>query len=162
VNDDTNWKALREEREALVERVRALPFDSAWREVREALEASPSLFADNRVLTVYEGPTRSFLLLLPFELLRDFMRHRGAQAIDAILGHAADPHPLLAAYCLRALLEAEDPRLVEAVGRVAGRQERIHTINGCFSWEGTLAEYSQKLHDEYVETLKTKSTDSRS
>src|SRR2546429_9988179 len=71
MSDDTNWNALKEERRAVVERIRALPFDAAWQEVRAALDASPSLYADNRVLTVYEGPTKSFLLPLPFELLRD-------------------------------------------------------------------------------------------
>jgi len=153
MSNDTNWSALREERKALVERVRALPFDSAWREVRAALEASPSLYADNRVLTVYEGPTRSFLLPLPFELLQDFIEHRGSQAADCMFGNAADPHPLVAAYCLHALSELEDTRLPEATARVAERRERIHTIYGCFGWEGTLAEYARRLHDEYVETL---------
>lgn len=82
MDDDTNWNALAAERRAVVERIRAMPFDGAWKEVRAALEASPSLDADKRVLTVYEGPTRSFLLPLPFELLRDFIQQRGAQAED--------------------------------------------------------------------------------
>ena len=153
MSNDTNWKAIREERQALVERIRALPFDAAWQKVREALEASPSLYTDNRVLTVYEGPTRSFLLPLPFELLQGFIQHRGAQAIDTIFGHTADPNPLVAGYCLHALSEAGDPRLVDAAARVAGRSERIQTIYGCFGWEGTLAEYGRKLHDEYIQTL---------
>jgi hypothetical protein len=153
MSNDTNWNALREERQALVGRFRALPFDAAWQEVRAALEASPSLYADNRVLTVYEGPTRSFLLPLPFELLQHFIQHRGVQAIDCLFRHTVDPHPLVAAYCLHALSELEDPCLPEAAARVIDRRERIHTVYGCFGWEGTLAEYGRKLHDEYVETL---------
>lgn len=153
MNSDTDWNALRDERRELVERVRALPFDAAWREVRAALEASPSVYADNSVLTVYEGPTRSFLLPLALELLRDFIEHRDSLAADCVFGHAADPHPLVAGYCLHALSELEDPRLTEAATRVADRPERIHTIFGSFGWEGTLAEYCRKLHDEYIETL---------
>ncbi|MES2709859.1 MAG: hypothetical protein V4726_24900 [Verrucomicrobiota bacterium] len=153
MSDDTNWNALKEERRAVVERIRGLAFDAAAQEVRAALEASPSLYADNRVLTVYEGPTRSFLLPLAFELLHDFIQQRGAQAVDWLFAHSADANPLVAAYCLHALSEVEDGRLPKAAASVAERSERIHTIYGSFGWEGTLSEYARKLHDEYVETL---------
>lgn len=153
MDDDTNWNALTAERRAVVERIRAMPFDGAWREVRAALEASPSLDADKRVFTVYEGPTRSFLLPLPFELLRDFIQQRGAQAEDWLFSQSADAHPLVAAYCLHALSQLEDARLPEAAARVADRSECIRTIYGCFGWEGTLSAYARKLHNEYVDTL---------
>lgn len=153
MSSDTDWNALRDERRKFVERVRALPFDAAWREVRVALEASPSLYSDNRVLTVYEGPTHSFLLPLPFELLQDFIGHRGSQAADCVHANAADPHPLVAAYCLHALSELKDARLIEAATRVSDRSELIHSIYGSFGWEGTLAEYGRRLHDEYAEML---------
>ena len=152
MSNDTDWNALREERKALVERFRGLSFEAAWREVRAALEASPSLYADKRVLTVYEGPIRSFLLPLPFELLQDFIQQRGAPAIEAIFRHVTDPNPLVVGYCLHALSEVEDSRLVEAAAKVADRQEHVHAIYGCFGWEGTLAEYARKLQDEYVES----------
>lgn len=153
MSDDTNWNALKEERRAVVERIRVLPFDAAWQGVRAALEASPSLYRDNCVLTVYEGPTRSFLLPLPLELLQDFIQQRGAQGADCLFAHSADAHPLVAAYCLFALSEMKDGRLPEAAASVAGRSERIHTVYGSFGWEGTLSEYGRKLHDDYVETL---------
>lgn len=153
MSDDTNWNALKAERHAVVERIRGLAFDAAAREVRAALEASPSLYADNRVLTVYEGPTKSFLLPLPFELLQDFIQQRGAQAVDWLFAHSSDAHPLVAAYCLHALSELADGHLPAAAARVAERSERIHTIYGSFGWEGTLSEYGRKLHDEYLETL---------
>ncbi len=153
MNDDTNWNALAAERRAVVERINAMPFDGAWKEVRAALEASPSLDAGKRVLTVYEGPTRSFLLPLPFELLRDFIQQRGTQAEDWLFSQSSDAHPLVAAYCLHALSQLEDARLPDAAARVADRSECIRTIYGCFGWEGTLSAYGRKLHDEYVETL---------
>jgi hypothetical protein len=147
---EPDWEAIRKERKSLVDRVRALPFDAAWDEVRAALESSPSIYSDNRILTVYEGPIRSFLLPLPFELLRDFVKQRGALAADHLVEHAADRHPLVAAYCLHALSELGDSRLPAAAARVANRSERIQAIYGCFGWEGTLAEYGQKLHDSFV------------
>ena len=152
MDDNTNWNALAAERRAVVDRIRAMSFDEAWTEVRAALEASPSLDADDRVLTVYEGPTRAFLLPLPFELLRDFIQHRGAQTADWLFSQSADAHPLVAAYSLHALSQLEDARLPEAAARVAERSERIRTIYGSFGWEGTLSAYGHKLHDEYVET----------
>jgi hypothetical protein len=151
MSNDTNWNALREERRALVERIRALPLDAAWQEVRAALETSPSIYADTRVLTVYEGPTRSFLLPLPFELLQDFIQQRGAPAAEWLFGHTGDAHPLVAAYCLHGLSVLNDPRLPEAAAKVARRSERIHTVYGSFGWEGTLSEYGRKLNDEYLD-----------
>jgi hypothetical protein len=151
--DDTNWEALRKERQVLVERIRALPLEEAWREVRAALESSPSLYTDRLVLTVYEGPTRAFLLPLPYELLRDFTERRGATAIDRLREHTSDAHPLVAAYCLHALVRLEDPRLPEAVARVAGRTEKIHAIYGSFARSGTLAQYGRQLLDDYHDSL---------
>jgi len=116
------------------------------------MEASPPLHPDEPVPTVYEGPNRSFLLPLPYELLQDFMTHRSTQALDIIFEHTADANPLVAAYCLRALSNAADPRLVEAVARFDCRQERIEATYGCFAWEGTLAEYGKMLLDEYLKS----------
>lgn len=152
-NLQTSSESLLEERRALAEHIRGMNFDAAWQEIRIALEATPPLRSDSLLPTVYEGPTRSLLLPLPFELLRDLLERPGAQAIDCIAENAADPHPLVAAYCMHALSDLEDPRLIQAAAGVADRPERILTIFGCFVWEGTLAEYGRKLLNEKAETL---------
>ncbi len=136
-----------------MERFRALPFDDAWQELRAALEASPSIYSDNHVLTVYEGPIRSFLQPIPFELLRTFVKEQGTSAVNCLFVHSDDSHPLVAAYCLHALYESEDQRLPEAAARVANRLETIHAIYGCFGWTGTLSEYGQRLLKEYSEEM---------
>jgi hypothetical protein len=90
MGDEVDWKALREERTALVERIRAEPIEVAWRDVRAALEESPSISTGRQILTVYEGPIRTFLLPLPYELLQDFVERRGASAADWVFAHAGD------------------------------------------------------------------------
>ena len=149
---NTDWTALKEQRNALVERFRALPFDVAWQELRAALEKSPSIYSDN-ILTVYEGPIRTFLLPLPYELLRAFIQERGAIAADCLFLHSEDSSPLVSAYCLHGLAELEDKRLPEAAARVANRQDKIHTIFGSFGWTGKLSEYGLKLQQQYSDDV---------
>jgi len=152
MTDTSEWDLLREERQAVVERFRALPFESAWGEVRAAIENDPG--SPDGTTYVYESsPRGTFLTPLPTELVNAFVEGHGERALDALHRHAGDPNPLVAAYSLLALFNADDSRLVNVALRVANRTEFIRTVDDCFAWSGTLAEYARKLSNEYVETL---------
>lgn len=120
----------------------------AWSRVRQHLIDSPSLFTDHHVYTIWEGPTRGWLLPLPFEVLRDFTRRFGDAATTPLVSALTDIEPNVVGYALHALSEIDSQRFASYIPSVAHRLEAIHTIYGSFGWEGTLTDYAARLNDD--------------
>lgn len=120
----------------------------AWSRVRQHLIDSPSLFSEHHVHTIWEGPTRGWLLPLPFEVLRDFTRRFGDAATTSLVSALGDTEPNVVGYALHALSEIDSEHFTSYISSVADRRETIHTIYGSFGWEGSISEYARKLHDD--------------
>jgi hypothetical protein len=144
-----NFEALKEERATFVESVVARPTTDAWVRISQILLESPPCREDEPLPTVYEGPARSYLLPLPYQILSAFIKRHGTNALDLLFQHCDDASPLLAAYCIFGLAHAEDSRLERAAQKVNGRNETLATLYGCFGWEGTLSEYAAEKLQEF-------------
>ena len=120
----------------------------AWPRVRQHLIESPSILPEEEIPTVWEGPNRGWLLPLPFESLRDFVRKYRQDATEKLVEALKDPEPLVVGYALHALSQIEASRFGKLSAAVEHREEGIHTIFGSFGWEGSLAEYAIRLREE--------------
>lgn len=120
----------------------------SWPRIRQILVESPSLFTDRRVHTIWEGPARAWLLPLPFEALREFVRHHRSDATRHLLAALEDSEANVVGYALHALSDVASDDLPAYAAKVAGRTETIHTVYGSFGWEGTLAEYAIHLQND--------------
>ena len=139
---------LESERREILRAALAGSSDEAWSRVRRHLIESPSILPEEAVPTVWEGPSRAWLLPLPFEVLHDFLRRFASQAVQHLTVALSDSEPLVVGYALHALSEFDEERFPAHLLRVADRTERIHTIYGSFGWEGSLAEYAVRLRDD--------------
>jgi len=139
---------LEAERRAILDTALNGTASESWPRVRQILVESPSLFTDRRIHTIWEGPTRGWLLPLPFEALRDFVRRYRSDASQHLVAALEDSNPNVVRYALHALSDVAPEHMAAYAGIVAGRRETIHAIFGSFGWEGTLAEYAIHLQDE--------------
>lgn len=136
---------LQNERRAILDSALTGDVSDSWPRVRRHLIASPSIYTDRHINTVWEGPSRSFLLPLPFEVLRGFTRQFGTGTVPTLRSALADSEPLVVAYALHALSKVDSDHFATHAQTVSDRQEPLHTMHGSFGWEGTLAEYAVRL-----------------
>jgi hypothetical protein len=80
---EPDFEALKAERAALVESIVSLPTADAWVRISKILQESRPIIPDEPVPTVYEGPSRSYLLPLPYEVLSEKL-----QEVDPDTGRA--------------------------------------------------------------------------
>jgi len=146
---EPNLKNLKADRDVLVKAIISLPLLDAWTKVRQILLESSPFIKTEPVPTIYEGPTRAFLLPLPYEVLIKFIKLHGDNALTLLLQHSNDSSPLLAAYSVFGLFHAGNFRFVQAAQKLNGRNEIIFTLFGCFAWEGTLSEYAHQKMQEF-------------
>ena len=150
MGDQIDWAKEREEQQQIVARVRALPIDAAWREVRSAIHHSKAHRLEEEQFVIYEGATH-VSPPLPYELFDFFIHDWGVAAADCLVQHVTDPHPAVAGYCIYGLFELNDSRLPAAALRMLDRCEHIRAGCGSFYWTGTLGDYARKLRAEYIE-----------
>lgn len=149
MGDQINWAKECEEQQRIVARVRALPIDAAWQEVRSAIQHSKAHRLEEQQFVIYEGATH-VSSPLPYELFDSFIHDRGDAAADYLYQYVTDPHPAVAGYCIHGLFELEDSRLPDAALRMLDRREHIRAGFGSFYWSGTLGDYARQLRDEYM------------
>jgi hypothetical protein len=148
MNEEPDWKAIRDERISLVRRILSLPFADAWAEIRPILSVPEFVGDIDDGPRIYTLPTRAYLLPLPWELLRGFVSTFGTEALDVLFDCSNDSNPVLAAYALYALAKQSDARLVAACGRASLRPESVSIVGGCFVHSLTLGEYAQQISKE--------------
>ncbi len=147
--EELTLKLLQERRE-LVKTLLEGGMAESWPRVRQQLIGSASIYAGRHVHTIWEGPSRQWLLPLPFEVLRDFVLQFGAESRVPLTAALEDSEPNVVGYALHALSEIAPDSFATYVQAVSDRQEWIHTLYGSFAWEGTLAEYGVRLHEEIL------------
>jgi hypothetical protein len=145
---DPTIEQFQEERRAILGSTLAGTPSDSWPRVRQHLVASPSIYTDRHINTVWEGPSRSLLLPLPFEVLRDFTRRFGSEAVPILIAALSDPEPLVVGYALHALSKIDSDHFAAHARSVADRQEALQTICGSLGWEGSIAEYGIRLHTD--------------
>jgi hypothetical protein len=71
---------LEAERRGILESALSGTADESWPRIRKILEDSESLYTDEHVNTIWEGPTRGWLLPLTLEALHHFTRRFPCEA----------------------------------------------------------------------------------
>lgn len=143
------WKELQEKQDQWI---RAAFCDSAaesWPLIRKLIEEADDITPGTK--TIWEGPGRAATLPLSYQAVTEFIRRYEDDAKAILAEAASDNDPLVAGHALMGLDWCDSPLLRSAASRCGNRPEPVHSIYGSFGWEGTLAEYAERLTNESSE-----------
>ncbi|MCG8598900.1 MAG: hypothetical protein MI807_02050 [Verrucomicrobiales bacterium] len=143
------WRELQEKQD---QRIHASFGDSAtdsWPSIRKLISEADDITPGTK--TIWEGPGRAGTLPISYQAGTEFIRRYEDDA-KAILAEAAgEDDAVVAGHALMGLDWCDSPLLADAAARCGNRTETVHSIYGSFGWEGTLAEYAERLTNESSE-----------
>ena len=145
---ETSYDELKEEREHILKEILQGSIDEIWSNLKKVMIESDSLYTDRHVHTIWEGPSRGWLLPLPYESIKAFIELHPSESVKYFSKGLESSEVNIVGYSINVLAHISPETLKENMYLVDSRNEEIHTIFGSFGWSGTLKEYAIKESEE--------------
>lgn len=140
------WEQLREKQDQRIRAALGVSAAESWPAIRELIAEADEMTPGTK--TIWEGPGRGATLPISYQAVTDFIELYDEEAQQILADSVGSDDPVVAGHCLMGLSSCESPLLVVAVTRCRNRTESVFSIYGGFGWEGTLAEYADRLQKE--------------